>query len=128
MRLLMDTHVLLWAMLGSPRLGPAAEALLQSSEHELFFSSVNILEIAIKTGLGWADFNADPHAVAANALASGFHALPLQVQHAANLVLLPALHKDPFDRLLLSQAQIEGMTLLTRDAEVLRYGATAMAI
>jgi PIN domain nuclease of toxin-antitoxin system len=128
MRLLLDTQVLLWALLASPRLGSAASVLLQSPDHEVFFSPVNILEIAIKTGFGRADFDADPHAVAANALSSGFRALPLQLQHAANLALLPALHKDPFDRLLLSQAQIEGMTLLTRDAEVLRYGATAMAI
>ena len=128
MRLLTNTHVLLWAMLRSPMLGAPATALLESPEHEVFFSAVNILEIAIKAGLGRPDFNADAQAVATNAVAAGFVPLAVGVHHAANLRLLPPLHKDPFDRLLLSQAQIEGMTLLTRDVSVLRYGALAMAI
>ncbi|MEO7151848.1 MAG: type II toxin-antitoxin system VapC family toxin, partial [Burkholderiaceae bacterium] len=125
MRLLLDTHVLLWAMLGSPVLGKAASALLASKEHDIYFSAVNVLEIAIKAGLGRPDFTADAQAVATNAAAAGFLPLPVAVAHAANLRLLPALHKDPFDRLLLSQAQIEGMTLLSRDAAVLGYGALA---
>ncbi len=128
MRLLLDTHVLLWAMLGSPALGEPARRLLTAPEHEVFFSAVNVLEIAIKSGLGRSDFSADAQAVATNAIAAGFEPLAIGVQHAANIRLLPPLHKDPFDRLLLSQAQIEGMTLLTRDALVLRYGALAMVI
>ncbi len=128
MRLLLDTHVLLWAMLGSPVLGKPAAALLTAREHEVYFSAVNVLEIAIKAGLGRPDFNADAQAIATNAVASGFLPLGVDVAHAANLRLLPPLHRDPFDRLLLSQAQIEGMTLLTRDAAVLGYGALAMAI
>lgn len=128
MQLLLDTHVLLWAMLRSPLLGARSIALLESREHEVYFSAVNILEIAIKAGLGRPDFDADAQAVATNATAAGFMPLAVGVHHAANLRLLPPLHKDPFDRLLLSQAQIEGMTLLTRDAAVLRYGALAMAI
>lgn len=128
MRLLLDTHVLLWAMLKSPLLGAPAIALLESAEHDVFFSAVNVLEIAIKAGLDRPDFNADAQAVATNAVAAGFVPVPVGVHHAANIRLLPLLHKDPFDRLLLSQAQIEGMTLLTRDAAVLRYGALAMAI
>lgn len=87
-----------------------------------------VLEIAIKAALDRPDFKADAQAVATHAIAAGFAALPVNVQHAANLRLLPLLHRGPFDRLLLSQAQIEGMTLLTRDAAVLRYGALAMAI
>ena len=128
MRLLLDTHVLLWAMLGSPVLGKTATNLLTAREHEVYFSAVNVLEIAIKAGLGRPDFAADAQAVATNAVAAGFLPLAIEVAHAANVRLLPALHKDPFDRLLLSQAQIEGMTLLSRDALVLRYGALAMAI
>lgn len=110
MRLLLDTHVLLRAMLESRALGAAAVELLEAPEHDVFFSAVDILEIAIKAGLDRPGFDADPRAV------------------AANVHLLPPLHEDPFDRLLLSQAQIEGMTLLTRDAAVLRCGALAMAI
>jgi PIN domain nuclease of toxin-antitoxin system len=128
MRLLLDTHVLLWAMVASPRLGERATALLESTEHDVFFSAVNILEIAIKSSLGRADFDADAQAVATNAVAAGFQPLSMDVRHAANMRLLPALHGDPFDRLLLSQAQVESMTLLTRDAAVLRYGAIAMSI
>jgi PIN domain nuclease of toxin-antitoxin system len=128
MRLLLDTHVLLWAMLASPRLGAQATELLESPEHDLFFSAVNILEIAIKASLGRADFDADAQAVATNAVAAGFQPLSMDIRHAANVRLLPSLHSDPFDRLLLSQAQVEGMTLLTRDAAVLSYGAIAMSI
>lgn len=128
MRLLLDTHVLLWAMLRAPALPLPAVALLESPEHEVYFSAVSILEIAIKAGLDRADFAADAQAVATNAVAAGFEALSVDVRHAANVSLLPPLHKDPFDRLLLSQAQVEAMTLLTRDAAVLRYGALAMAI
>ena len=128
MRLLLDTHILLWAMLRSPALGTPAIELLESPDHDIYFSAVNVLEIAIKAGLERADFDADAQAVATNAAAAGFVALPLGVHHAANVRLLPPLHRDPFDRLLLSQAQIEGMTLLTRDAAVLRYGALAMSI
>ncbi len=128
MRLLLDTHVLLWAMLKSPALGAEAVALLESSEHEVFFSAVNVLEVAIKAALERPDFTVDAHAVATNAVSAGFVPLAIDVRHAANLRLLPPLHKDPFDRLLLSQAQIEGLTLLTRDAAVLRYGALAMRV
>lgn len=128
MRLLLDTHVLLWAMLNSPDLGAAAVALLEAPEHEVYFSAVSVLEIAIKAGLERPDFDADAHAVATNAVAAGFVPLSIDVQHAANVRLLPQLHKDPFDRLLLSQAQLEGLTLLTRDRAVLRYGALAMRI
>jgi len=127
-RLLLDTHVLLWAMLRSQALGAEAIALLESADHQIHFSAVNVLEIAVKASLGRADFSADAQAVAINAELSGFLPLPIGVRHAANLRLLPALHHDPFDRLLLSQAQIEGLTLLTRDAAVLRYGALAMRV
>jgi PIN domain nuclease of toxin-antitoxin system len=128
MRLLVDTHVLLWALLGAPQLGERASELLASAEHDVYFSAVNILEVAIKAGLGRADFSVDAHAVAANAAATGFLPLSISVGHASNMRLLPPHHKDPFDRLLLSQAQVEGMTLLTRDAAVLQYGAIAMSI
>ena len=128
MRLLLDTHVLLWAMLKSPVLGAPTIALLESPEHDVYFSAVNVLEIAIKAGLNRPDFSADAQAVATNAVAAGFVPMSFDARHAANVRLLPPLHRDPFDRLLLSQAQIEGMTLLSRDAAVLRYGALAMAI
>ena len=128
MRLLLDTHVLLWALLGSASLGKPATALLTSKDHDIYFSAVNVLEVAIKASLGRPDFDVDAQAVATNAAAAGFLPLAVEVAHAANVRLLPAWHRDPFDRLLLSQAQIEGMTLLSRDALVLRYGALAMAI
>jgi PIN domain nuclease of toxin-antitoxin system len=128
MRLLLDTHVLLWALLDSPALGRSARTLLESREHEVCFSAVSVLEIAIKSGLGRPDFRVDARAVAVNATAAGFSPLPVSVEHAANVALLPRLHQDPFDRLLLSQAQIEGLTLLSRDSAVLAYGAVAMGV
>lgn len=121
MRLLLDTHVLLWA-LGAPHRLPAALATaLCDPENEVLFSAVNIWEIAIKAGQGRPAFVNDAALVAQEARAAGFVDLPVTTQHAAAVQSLPALHGDPFDRLLVAQALCEPLHLVTADRQIARY-------
>ncbi|MEM6441703.1 MAG: type II toxin-antitoxin system VapC family toxin [Pseudomonadota bacterium] len=121
MRALLDTHLLIWHADDSPRLPPAAAEIIATAEAELFFSAVSIWEIAIKTGLGRGDFEIDAAAFRDGLLENGFEELPVDGRHGAAVAELPALHADPFDRLLIAQARVEGLDLLTCDAVVGRY-------
>lgn len=128
MRLLLDTHVLLWA-LGAPHRLPAALATaLCDPENEVLFSAVNIWEIAIKAGQGRPAFVNDAALVAQEARAAGFVDLPVTTQHAAAVQSLPALHGDPFDRLLVAQALTEPLRLLTADAALAAYSDLVMLL
>jgi PIN domain nuclease of toxin-antitoxin system len=124
-RLLLDTHLLLWAAAGET--GPsgpmpgAAEALIIDPENELCFSAASIWEVSIKAGLGRADFRVDPHALRRGLLDNGYVELPVTSAHAAAVGQLPAIHQDPFDRMLVAQATAEGAVLLTSDAAVADY-------
>ena len=118
MKLLLDTQLLLWAAGQPKRLSKAASKLLQSPENELLFSAASIWEIAIKRGLGRDDFRVDPRLLRRGLIDNGYAELPISSQHAVSIDTLPALHKDPFDRLLLAQALTEGITLLTSDAQL----------
>ena len=121
MKLLLDTQLLLWAAGQPKRLSKAASKLLQSPENELLFSAASIWEIAIKRGLGRDDFRVDPRLLRRGLIDNGYTELPISSQHAVSIDTLPALHKDPFDRLLLAQALTEGITLLTSDAQLALY-------
>jgi PIN domain nuclease of toxin-antitoxin system len=125
MKLLLDTHLLLWASgtFSGPTspMSPAADALIDDEANTLFFSAVSIWEIAIKKAQGRSDFGADPHAMRRALLDNAYVELPITSEHAAGVVLLPPIHKDPFDRLLIAQAVAEGVTLLTVDAKVIAY-------
>lgn len=121
MKLLLDTHLLLWAAGEPARLKPATRRLLQDSRHELLFSAASIWEISIKMSLGRDDLVADPRVLRRGLLDNGYTELPITGAHAAAVLDLPALHRDPFDRLLVAQAQVEGITLLTSDAVVASY-------
>ena len=121
MRFLLDTHVLLRAAEGPDRLPPEALRLIENPATELVYSAVSIWEVAIKNGLGRADFQVDPRLLRRGLLEHGYTELPVTGTHAAAVDLLPPIHKDPFDRLLVAQAQIEGMTLVTMDEVVGRY-------
>ena len=121
MKLLLDTHVLLWAAGEPARLKPATRRLLQDSRHELLFSAASIWEVSIKMTLGRDDLAADPRVLRRGLLDNGYTELPITGAHAAAVLDLPALHRDPFDRLLVAQAQVEGITLLTADAVVASY-------
>ncbi|MYC83182.1 MAG: type II toxin-antitoxin system VapC family toxin [Acidobacteria bacterium] len=121
MNLLLDTHVLLWAAGASPRLQTDARALLEDPENELVFSAASLWEVAIKRGIRRDGFSADPRLLRRGLLENGYVELPVTGAHAAAVDLLPPIHKDPFDRILIAQAQIEGLTLLTADEVVARY-------
>lgn len=119
MRLLLDTHLLLWALAAPSKLPAAARKQIESAD--VFASAASIWEISIKAALGKLD--ADPAEILAAIEPAGFEALPITGTHAAKVVELPPLHKDPFDRMLVAQALCEPLILLTND-EVLRpYGA-----
>lgn len=121
MKLLLDTHLLLWAA-GSPeRLSPPARALLEDPENELFFSAASLWEIAIKRGLGRDDFKVDARVLRRGLLDNGYSELPIASEHAVAIDTLPPIHKDPFDRILVTQAMVEGITLLTADGLVAQY-------
>ena len=117
-RLLLDTHLLLW-MLGAPgRLSKAARARIDESD--VLVSAASIWEISIKASLG--KLEADAKAVLRAVEPAGFTLLPITGEHAATVADLPAHHRDPFDRLLIAQAIVEGTSLLTNDATLLAYG------
>ena len=122
MNLLLDTHVLLWALLAPARLSQPTRQLIEDGSHSVYFSAVSIWEIAIKSSTGRSDVPPPPTAVLAGAIQAGFLQLPVSAHHAAAVIDLPPIHRDPFDRLLVAQARSEPMTLLTRDATLAKYG------
>src|SRR5258706_13354598 len=125
MTLLLDTQILLWAVNQPDRLPAAARTLLTNPANDLLFSPASLWEIAIKNTLGRDDFRVEPRVLRRGLLENGYGELPITSEHAVNIASLPRLHKDPFDRLLLAQATSEGITLLTSDAQVARYGSPA---
>ena len=128
MKLLLDTHLLLWAAESSRRLSPTARALLEDERHELLFSAASIWEISIKRGLGRKDFETDPRLLRRGLLDNGYFELPFTSAHAAAVDTLPPLHKDPFDRMLVAQALLEGISLVTADAVVARYPGAVVKV
>lgn len=121
MKLLLDTHVLLWAAGEPERLSPGTRTLIEASEHELVFSAASLWEIAIKRSLGRADFVVDPRLLRRGLLDNGYTELPITSEHALAVDALPPIHRDPFDRILIAQATAAGMLLVTADPAVLRY-------
>ena len=121
MRLLLDTHVLLWASLQPDRLSGEARSFLDDADHELIFSAVNVWEIAIKRRLDRPDFIVEAPVLRRALVEAGYTELSVTSDHAIATASLPPNHKDPFDRLLVAQATFEGVLLLTSDAVVGRY-------
>ena len=128
MKILLDTHLLLWAAGMPERLPAPALALLEREETEPMVSAASLWEITIKSGLGRADFSVDPRLLRRGLLENGYSELDVTGAHAAAVDLLPLIHKDPFDRILVAQAQIEGLTLLTTDETVARYPGPIRAV
>lgn len=123
MNLLLDTHLLLWAASAPERLSDTARDLLLDPANQLAFSAASVWEISIKRALGRTDFNVDPRRLWRMLLANGYRELPVTSEHSIAVIDLPPLHKDPFDRILIAQARVEDMQLLTVDSAVANYGA-----
>ena len=121
MKFLLDTHLLLWAVAGSEKLPGAAVAAIREPTNEPCFSAASLWEIAIKHSLGRASFRVDPLVLRRTMLESGYTEVPITGAHAVAAAKLPPIHRDPFDRMLVAQAIVEGMLLMTGDSEVARY-------
>jgi len=128
LNLLLDTHLLLWAAGEPERLSPQARALLLDTANQPVFSAASLWEIGIKRGLGRADFAVDPRRLWRMLLANGYRELPIATEHSLAVGELPPLHKDPFDRILVAQARVEGLRLLTVDTVVAHYGAPVLLV
>lgn len=128
MRLLLDTQIALWALTDSPRLGRLAHDLIADPANEVYVSTASIWEIAIKHALGRGDMPVSGARAAELCARAGYRELPVAWRHAARLDTLPPLHGDPFDRILVAQAEVEPMRLLSRDATVASYGAMVLPV
>ncbi|MBA3029579.1 MAG: type II toxin-antitoxin system VapC family toxin [Desulfobacteraceae bacterium] len=128
MKLLLDTHVLLWAAGQAEKLSEQTRDLLKHPENLLFFSAASIWEIIIKLGLGREDFKVDPYRLRKMLILHGYSEIPVTAEHALKVDSLPLLHKDPFDRILLAQARVEGMVLLTCDKQVSQYQESVLLV
>ena len=121
MKLLLDTHLLLWAAGEPDRVPKPARLLLSDPGNELLFSVASLWEIVIKNGLGRQDFRVSARLLRRGLLDNGYSELPILSEHAVAVDSLPPLHKDPFDRILVAQATVEGIILLTVDPLVANY-------
>ena len=121
MKLLLDTHLLLWAAGEPDRLSQEARNFINDPDNQLFFSAASLWEVSIKRGLGRKNLKADPRILRRGLLDNGYEELPIHSDHVAVLDALPPLHKDPFDRILVAQAVAEGIELLTTDSQLERY-------
>lgn len=121
MKFLLDTHLILWVANNSAHLSKAARKLINDPHHQLFFSVVNLWEISIKSNLGRKDFYVDARILRRELLNNDYQELSLTGEHALAVGELPLLHRDPFDRMLIAQANSENMTLLTSDILVSQY-------
>ena len=123
MRLLLDTHLLLWAARPSPQLSSRARRLINDPDNELVVSAASLWEIAIKSALWRPNFRLDARLFRRNLLNNGYDEMAVTGEHAVAVANLPPLHRDPFDRILVAQSIVEGITLLTSDPRVAQYPA-----
>lgn len=128
MNLLLDTHFLLWVARQDVMPSAEADRLIKDPSHALWFSVASLWEVAIKRALNRPDFRTDAGVLRAGLLASGYHEMPIEGRHVLAVATLPALHADPFDRLLIAQAATEGMRLLTADRALAAYGGPVLKV
>ena len=128
MTLLLDTHLLLWAAGDPGRLSSKAQNLLGDPATELMFSTASIWEVVIKSALGRDDFRVDPQRFRNGLIQNGYSELEIRSEHALAVESLPLIHKDPFDHILIAQAQVENVTLLTADDKVAGYPGPIQAV
>jgi PIN domain nuclease of toxin-antitoxin system len=128
MKFLLDTHLLLWAASQPEKLSKQAQELIEHPDSELYFSAASLWEISIKQSLGRVDFDVNARILRRGLLDNGYSELSITGVHALAVEALPGLHKDPFDRMLLAQADSEGITLLTSDKVVGQYAGAVRLI
>jgi PIN domain nuclease of toxin-antitoxin system len=128
MRLLLDTHILLWALMEPSRLQDDLRGLLEDLDNDVLFSAASVWEMAIKAALGRADFRVSPERIVGAARESGFIELPVAVRAALKVATLPPYHRDPFDRLLVAQAMTEPAVLYTADAQLGAYSELVVCV
>lgn len=122
MRALLDTHAFLWWNTNDQKLSSVARSVIADERNELFLSVASAWEIAIKAARGWLVLPDPPEQYVPSRLRlHGIQALPIQLGHALRVYELPMIHRDPFDRLLIAQSQLEAMPILTTDPEIARY-------
>jgi PIN domain nuclease of toxin-antitoxin system len=121
MKLLLDTHLLLWVAAGGDRLSAGTIQRLEDPSNDLLFSAASIWEVAIKSALGGPDFDVDPHLLRRELLDNGYEELAVTSAHGAHVASVPPIHKDPFDRILIAQATVEGITLLSDNHTTASY-------
>lgn len=126
MRILLDTHILLWWLASDKRLPRAAEDLIANPDNDVFASAASIWEIAIKSALG--RIRSDPVEIEAALGQAGLAELPVTARHAVQVSRLPLHHRDPFDRILLAQSLAEPMRLLTHDKALADYGDLVIVV
>ena len=128
MQILLDTHVVLWALADDPALPAEARALLSDERNALWVSAVSIWEISIKHALGRGDVPLSGKDALGYCRLAGYRWLDVRPEHAAAVEVLPRIHADPFDRLLVAQALTEPMKLLTHDAVIARYHSDILLV
>lgn len=128
MKLLLDTHIILWAAGEPEKLSEAARDMLNDYRNSLYFSAASLWEIVIKRGVGRADFKVDAHRLRKMLILNGYIELPITSEHVLREETLPEIHKDPFDRILIAQARCEAMLLLSVDAFVIEYGEAILPV
>lgn len=122
MKALLDTHCFLWWITDDPQLSPRVRKIIGNAENKLFLSAASGWEMAIKAKLGKLSLPDSPAAFIAEQMAvNGIDALPVRMVHALHVYSLPDYHRDPFDRLLIAQAQLENLPVLTADLQISRY-------
>ncbi len=126
MRVLVDTHIVLWWLIDSRKLPEDAERIIKDKDNTVFVSAASVWEIAIKATLG--QIEVDPFAIEAAFEPSGFVELPITGKHAAPIAKLPLHHRDPFDRILVAQSLVEPMRLLTGDRILAQYGEMVLLV
>ncbi|ABF39996.1 PilT protein-like protein [Candidatus Koribacter versatilis Ellin345] len=124
MKLLLDSHLLIWATSDAKRISLAGRKLINDPANELYFSAASIWELAIKSSLKHPSITFDVASLRRTLLANEYNELPVTADHGLEVAALPRIHKDPFDRLLVAQARVEGMTLVTVDRELAKYPAS----
>ncbi len=125
---LLDTHLLLWAAGAPERLSAKALTLISDEKIGLMFSAASLWEVAIKSQLGRTDFTADPRQLRRGLLDNGYTELAIDSSHTIATLDLPITHKDPFDRILVAQARVEGLMLLSSDVAMAQYGTPVMLV